>query len=269
MKYTLLVIGAGNMGMSYAEGIAKSITEIAKPIMLLDMDSEKVANLNQKAAFEANTDPTLLIPKADYILLAVKPQHFKEVAGNIKHLLKENCMLISIMAGVTVQTISEAMVTSKVARAMPNLPAQIGLGMTTVNYTNVIDEPTKEIVNSILASTGEVLEVANESDIDKSTGISGSGPAYIFYFIEALEKAAEGMGFNREDSKKLATQTFLGAIELYRQNDLTPEEWMNRVASKGGTTRAALNSLAADLVSEKIITGANAAYNRAVELGKE
>ncbi|SOE23612.1 pyrroline-5-carboxylate reductase [Spirosomataceae bacterium TFI 002] len=265
----LLVIGAGNMGMSYAEGIAKSDIAIEKPILLLDADEAKITTFNKDENYKGYTVAKDVIGQADYILMAVKPQHFKALAADVHSLLKPSCTIISIMAGVTVETIANATKLGKVARAMPNLPAQIGLGMTTVNFTDAIDEPTKEIVKAILSSTGEVLEVAEQQDLDKSTGISGSGPAYIFYFIEALEKAAEGMGFNREDSRKLASQTFLGAIELYRQGDLTPEEWMNRVASKGGTTRAALNMLAAEDVSNKIIKGANAAYERAVELGKE
>lgn len=265
----LAVLGAGNMGMSYAEGIALKSGFIEKPILVLDNNEEKVAEVNQKASFKASINAEDLLPQADFILLAVKPQVFAFLATNIAPLLKKDVVVISIMAGVTIERIAELLQVQKVARAMPNLPASIGLGMTSVVFNTSINSDEKITVNNILGTTGKVMSVSNEEGIDKTTGISGSGPAYIFYFIEALEKAAQEMGFTNLESRELVSQTFLGAIELYRQNDLTPTEWMNRVASKGGTTRAALNKLEEEDVHNKIIKGAFAAFERAVELGKE
>src|SRR5690606_11769893 len=117
--------------------------------------------------------------------------------------------------------------------------------------------------------TGRSVRLENENDIDASTGISGSGPAYIFYFMQSMLEAALKMGFSERDSKVLVGQTFEGAVELFNQSDLSPATWMNRVASKGGTTRAALDSMEDNNVKEMIKEAAYAAFNRAVELGKE
>ena len=125
------------------------------------------------------------------------------------------------------------------------------------------------MVRNLLDTTGESIHVENENFIDASTGISGSGPAYVFYFMNSMLEAARKMGFSKNDSKVLVSQTFEGAVELFNQNDLSPDTWMDRVASKGGTTRAALDSMDDNNVKELIKDAAYAAFDRAVELGEE
>ena len=125
------------------------------------------------------------------------------------------------------------------------------------------------MVRNLLDTTGESIHVETEEFIDKSTGISGSGPAYVFYFMQSMLEAAKKMGFSDNDSKVLVSTTFEGAVKLFNESDLSPETWMNRVASKGGTTRAALDSMEDNNVEELIKDAAYAAFNRAVELGNE
>ena len=127
----------------------------------------------------------------------------------------------------------------------------------------------KIMVRNLLDTTGSSIHVSNESFIDKSTGISGSGPAYVFYFMQSMMEAARKMGFSENDSKVLVSHTFEGAVELFSQHDISPAKWMDKVASKGGTTQAALDSMADNNVNELIKEAAFAAFNRAVELGKE
>ena len=172
------------------------------------------------------------------------------------------------MAGVKIESIQTALGLNKVIRAMPNLPAQLGMGMTTYFAPENINESEAELVDKMLASTGESLRIFKEDDINTSTAVSGSGPAYIFYFIQGMLDGAKHYGYDDETAKKLVTQTFAGALEQFKQGDLTPVEWMDRVASKGGTTRAALNKFDNEGVREGIKKGMIACYERAIELSK-
>ncbi|MFT6717152.1 MAG: pyrroline-5-carboxylate reductase, partial [Saprospiraceae bacterium] len=157
---------------------------------------------------------------------------------------------------------------SKVVRTMPNLPAMIGKGMTAYTSSTNVSSSELTTVEKLLSSTGQAVKVDTEDDIDKITGLSGSGSAYVFYFMESLMNAAKDMGFKDNDAKKIITQTFEGAVELFKQNDESTSEWIKKVCSKGGTTIAAIDSFEKNKVKEHITKGAKAAYNRAVELGK-
>ncbi len=152
---------------------------------------------------------------------------------------------------------------------MPNLPAQVGKGLTSFTASDEVSRLELSTVESLLDTTGRSVRLDSENDIDASTGISGSGPAYVFYFMQSMLEAALDMGFSDYDSKVLVSTTFEGAIELFKRNKLTPEKWMDKVASEGGTTRAALDSMEDNNVKDLIKEAAYAAFNRAVELGKE
>jgi pyrroline-5-carboxylate reductase len=173
------------------------------------------------------------------------------------------------MAGVTLDAIQEFSGIKKVVRAMPNLPAKVGMGLTSYVASPEVSRIELLTVESLLNTTGKSILVSKESLIDASTGISGSGPAYVFYFMQSMMEAALQMGFSKNDSKVLVSQTFTGAIELFNQSDLSPNSWMEMVASKGGTTQAALDSMDENNVNELIKEAAFAAFSRAVELGKE
>jgi pyrroline-5-carboxylate reductase len=152
---------------------------------------------------------------------------------------------------------------------MPNLPAQVGKGVTSYTESKEVSRIELLMVRNLLDTTGESIRVESENFIDASTGISGSGPAYVFYFMQSMLEAALKMGFSKNDSKILVSKTFEGAVELFNQSDLSPNTWMERVASKGGTTRAALDSMEDNNVKELIKDAAYAAFDRAVELGNE
>ena len=173
------------------------------------------------------------------------------------------------MAGVTINYIQEALGIKKVVRAMPNLPAQVGKGLTSYVSAEEVSRLELFMVEGLLDTTGKSLRVKSEKYIDASTGISGSGPAYVFCFMQSMMEAALQMGFSENVSKVLVSQTFTGAVELFNQNNLNPDTWMEMVASKGGTTRAALDSMEDNNVNELIKEAAFAAFGRAVELGEE
>ncbi len=265
----VLVIGAGNMGLTYAQGMSKSKFLRKKDLMILDALPEKVDTLKKESQFDVYDKLEDCLPKADIIFLAVKPYHSAELFAEIKKLVTPDQIMVSIMAGVTIDTMKDSMGVTKVVRAMPNLPAQVGKGVTSFTASPEVSRLEVITVESLLSTTGKALKVSNENFIDASTGISGSGPAYVFYFMQSMMEAALKMGFSSDDSKMLVAQTFEGAVELFIQSDLSPNSWMDRVASKGGTTRAALDSMEDNNVKELIKEAAYAAFDRAVELGKE
>lgn len=265
----VLVIGAGNMGLTYAEGMSKSRLLKKRNIMVLDKSEEKLEELNEISHFDAFKELDECVPNADIIFIAVKPYHAEGVFKAIKTLVKPQQIIISIMAGVTIASIKEITGLEKVVRAMPNLPAQIGKGLTSYVASPEVSRIEVLTIESLLDTTGKSIRVSNEKLIDASTGISGSGPAYVFYFMQSMMEAALQMGFSKSDSTVLVSQTFTGAIELFNQSNLSPNSWMEKVASKGGTTRAALDSMEDNNVNELIKEAALAAFSRAVELGKE
>tara|TARA_R110002049_G_scaffold183328_3_gene351245 strand:- start:1207 stop:2013 length:807 start_codon:yes stop_codon:yes gene_type:complete len=265
----VLVIGAGNMGLTYAEGMSKSRLLKKKNIMVLDKSEEKLEELNQISHFDAFKELDECVPKADIIFIAVKPYHAEGLFKAIRALVKPEQIIISIMAGITIASIKEITGLKKIVRAMPNLPAQIGKGLTSYVTSPEVSRIEMLTVEGLLDTTGKSIRVSNEKLIDASTGISGSGPAYVFYFMQSMMEAALQMGFSKNDSTVLVSQTFTGAVELFNQSNLSPNSWMEKVASKGGTTRAALDSMHDNNVNELIKEAAFAAFSRAVELGKE
>ncbi|QTE21683.1 pyrroline-5-carboxylate reductase [Polaribacter cellanae] len=265
----VLVIGAGNMGLTYAQGMSKSKLLKKKNIMVLDSSEEKLEELNSISHFDAFKELKDCVPKADIIFLAVKPYHAEGLLKAIKPLVNVQQILVSIMAGVTIDSMKEYTGLTRIVRAMPNLPAQIGKGLTSYVISPEISNIEMLTVESLLDTTGKSIKVSTEKLIDASTGISGSGPAYVFYFMQSMMEAALQMGFSKKDSSVLVSQTFTGAIELFNQSNLSPNSWMEKVASKGGTTRAALDSMEDNNVNELIKDAAFAAFSRAVELGKE
>ena len=265
----VLVIGAGNMGLAYAESIAKSEHLKKGDLLISDNAPAKTQELRKKSHFEVYDDIADCAPLADIIFIAVKPYHIEELFGKLKKHMVEDQIVISIMAGVTIKTIQDHLNIKKVVRAMPNLPAQVGKGLTSFTASDEVSRLELSTVESLLDTTGRSVRLDSENDIDASTGISGSGPAYVFYFMQSMLEAALDMGFSDYDSKVLVSTTFEGAIELFKRNKLTPEKWMDKVASEGGTTRAALDSMEDNNVKDLIKEAAYAAFNRAVELGKE
>ncbi len=263
------MIGAGNMGSTYAEGMAKSPLLKNKKLQIHDKDLNKLKAIEDQGILQPFTKLEDCLPKADIIFLAVKPYHADTLFEEMRPLINKNQMFVSLMAGVTLDTILEGLNVKKVIRTMPNLPAQIGKGVTSYTESEAVTRLELMVVRSFLDMTGNSIHVENETFIDASTGISGSGPAYVFYFMQSMLEAAKKMGFSDYDSRVLVSSTFEGAVQLFNKNDITPQTWIDRVASKGGTTRAALDSMEENDVNELIKRAAFAAFDRAVELGKE
>jgi len=265
----VLVIGAGNMGLTYSEGMAKSPLLNQRKLMIHDVSTETIARLSKDNRFDVYENIEDCLPNADIIFIAVKPYHCDELFEKIKPMVNNEQIYVSLMAGVTIDKIKSLLNVDKVIRTMPNLPAKVGKGVTSFTESSSVSRVELLMVRNLLDTTGESIHVKDEDFIDKSTGISGSGPAYIFYFMQSMLEAAKKMGFSDNDSKVLVSNTFEGAVKLFNDSDLSPESWMDRVASKGGTTRAALDSMDDNNVKELIKDAAYAAFNRAVELGEK
>ncbi len=265
----LLVIGAGNMGLTYAEGMANSPLLNKHKLRIFDTDPKKIKTLKQQPQFDVYDTLEDCLPKADLVFIAVKPFHSEDLFQIMKPMLNDQQIFVSLMAGVTIETMQGQLDKKKVVRTMPNLPAQVGKGVTSYTASKEVSKVELLMVRNLLDTTGTSIHVSTENFIDASTGISGSGPAYVFYFMQSMLDAALKMGFSDHDSKVLVSNTFEGAIELFNQNDISPKSWIERVASKGGTTQAAIDSMDDNNVKQLIQDAAYAAFDRAVELGKE
>ncbi|MBZ9778363.1 pyrroline-5-carboxylate reductase [Psychroflexus sp. CAK8W] len=265
----VLVIGAGNMGLTYSEGMAKSPLLNRKNLMIYDISKELLDKLSEVTYYDTFDNLQDCLPSADVVFIAVKPYHSEDLFENMKPMINDQQIFVSLMAGVTIENIQNGLNAKKVVRTMPNLPAKVGKGVTSYTESNEVSRVELLMIRNLLDTTGQSIRVKDEDFINKSTGISGSGPAYIFYFMASMLEAAKKMGFSDNDSKILVSNTFEGAVHLFNESDLTPEKWMDRVASKGGTTRAALDSMDDNNVKQLIQDAAYAAFNRAVELGDE
>jgi pyrroline-5-carboxylate reductase len=264
----ILILGSGNMGMTYAQSFLRSRIVTADNLMILCRNYEKANLLSQHHEGRFFSDPRLCVPEADLLIFAVKPQDSPTLFDQIRSLTEPGQVFLSIMAGVKLQTIAQSLGGEKVIRAMPNLPAQIGAGVTAFTSTDPVTRIELVMVQNLLNTTGKTIYVEKEEMIDAATAISGSGPAYVYYFMNAMISAAKQMGFSDSEAELLVSQTFTGAVGLYNNSNFSCNEWIKRVASKGGTTEAALKVFQETTLFDDIIAGADAAYQRAKELGQ-
>ncbi|MDP5172637.1 MAG: pyrroline-5-carboxylate reductase [Bacteroidia bacterium] len=264
----VLLIGAGNMGKTFGQGFIQTGTVSPTELYVLDRGAAKADSIKPFSANELKTSPDAFIRDMDLLIVCVKPQDFSALAQQIKPYLTEGQIVLSIMAGITVARLQQELGLPKVVRAMPNLPSQIGMGMTVFTISEEVSRVETFTVQNLLSTTGKVLFVEDEHLIDSSTAVSGSGPAYVFYVMQAMIDRAKTMGFKESEARMLVMQTFMGSIHLLQQYELSCEEWIKKVASKGGTTEAALHQFSAHELREGIWAGLDAAKNRAEELSK-
>ncbi|NND05000.1 MAG: pyrroline-5-carboxylate reductase [Saprospiraceae bacterium] len=265
----ILVIGGGNMGKTYAQSFLRSHIVQTEEMMILEKSAPRAAELQKENIGNICSSPEECLPIADLVILAVKPQDIDDLFIRLKDLVDPQQVFISIMAGIKISTIKQGLGIEKVIRAMPNLPAQIGMGMTAFTSTDEVTRIELTMVQNLLNTTGKSIYVDKEELLDAATAISGSGPAYVFYCMQAFISAAKSMGFSDPEAELLTWQTFKGAVELFHKNDLTCEEWISRVASSGGTTEAALDFFSKENVGHRLQGGAHAARDRAIALGTE
>lgn len=216
----------------------------------------------------AQDAPSSSLASAGLVVWAVKPQVFKEAAQHIGALAPQ-ALHFSVAAGIRTDSIAAWLGSENIIRAMPNTPALIGKGMTALFARPAVEAAGKAWVERVVASMGDYLWLDAESKLDAVTAISGSGPAYVFYFLEAMTEAAVQMGLSPAQGRQLAIATFSGASELAKRSDEPLETLRQRVTSKGGTTYAALSAMENDDIKNRFIHAMQAAEQRARELGDE
>lgn len=267
-------IGGGNMASALIGGLlAKG--QSAKDIRVVEINSATQKHLEKQfgiVCFSASQKEAL--EGAQVVVLAVKPQHIRQVAVQLNPLLSGQIVL-SIAAGIRLNDLARWLGTHcTLVRAMPNTPALIGKGITGLAYysfppKNVLGQDQIRTIENITNAVGKSVWVRDENEINAITAVSGSGPAYVFYFIEALEQAAQELGLPTETAHQLALSTFTGAAELVAQSTDAVATLRERVTSKGGTTEAALASMTKDQVKEAIIKAVKVANERSRKLGEE
>lgn len=264
----ILIVGCGNMGSTYVESFMRSKVVDPENLYVVETNANRIAELKGRNYPNVYSHFGDFVAGSDLIMLCVKPQDFEKMAGELKPYLGDQ-LVLSIMAGMSIEKIKGTLGgKGRIVRAMPNLPAQLGYGMTVFTVSNDVDKIHLFAIQNLINTTGKSLYVDNESMLDAATAVSGSGPAYVFYFIDVITEAAMKMGFNQREAELLVKQTFAGAVNLLESNNLTCKEWIARVASRGGTTEAALKSFAETKVGDDIAIGVNAALQRSIELGK-
>jgi pyrroline-5-carboxylate reductase len=261
-------IGGGNMASALIGGLIK---RGVAPVNLhaVDPGDEARARMSKQfgIATSASIDSTLA--GFDAIVLAVKPQVLKDVADALRPVLSAQ-LVISIAAGIRASDLSRWLGGyRKIVRTMPNTPALIGMGVTGMSALADVGDDAKALASKVLDAVGETVWFDDETKIDAVTAISGSGPAYVFYFIEAMQEAARQLGMTEAQGRALALATFTGAAQLAAQSEEPASVLRERVTSKGGTTAAALASFDASGVKDAIVRGALAADARAKEMGDE
>ncbi len=264
-------IGGGNMASALIAGLANKLTAGAN-IHVADPNADALARLQQQFGVSTAAQADATAAAADVIVLAVKPQAMRAVAAQLLPLLdaSRQPLIVSIAAGIRGADLSRWLgAYSAIVRCMPNTPALIGMGITGMVATAGVSAAQKQAADDILRAVGPTVWLDDEAQIDAVTAVSGSGPAYVFYFIEAMQQAAQEMGLSAEQGKQLALATFTGAAQLAQQSEEPVTLLRERVTSKGGTTYAALTSMEAAGVKPAIIAAMKAAAARGREMGDE
>ena len=263
----VVFIGGGNMADALIGGLLKS-GFAANQLRAVEVDGAARRRLSDKHRIECAAEARGTIRPGEVVVFAVKPQQMKEAARFSG--LKDNAnLVISIAAGITLASLSRWLGGhAKLVRAMPNTPALIGAGVTGLYAPAAVSEAEKKQAETILGAVSATVWIPEESLMDAVTAVSGSGPAYVFWFIEQLANAGQSLGLPMEISKKLALETVLGSAKLAAQSSETPAALRERVTSKGGTTEAALRVFDEERLAEGIGRAIEAANERGAELGK-
>ena len=266
MNEIMAFIGGGNMASALIGGLLKTGRDPASLLVVEPVEAQRLA-LVQRFGLAPLAAADTRLTAAATVVWAVKPQLFGEAAAPCAPFVGQ-ALQLSVMAGVRSEAIASATGSQAVVRAMPNTPALIGQGIAGLYARPGVTAAARAEVEALFAPTGQSLWVAQEDALDAVTALSGSGPAYVFYFLEAMVQAGSEMGLAPEQARQLAQATFAGAAALAMQSPLSPTALREQVTSKGGTTHAAITTLDAEGVKAAFVRALHAARDRAAELGR-
>lgn len=261
-------IGGGNMATAILGGLVAKGAR-GEDMLVVEPDAKARARLAAEHGVNAVEAPGEELAHAEAIVLAVKPQVMREVGATLRPHVR-NAVVISIAAGIRLADLSRWLGGhSRLVRAMPNTPALVHAGVTGLYAGDAVTEGDRRLADTLLNAVGATVWFDKETDLDAVTAVSGSGPAYVFYAMEALEAAARELGLAPEKARTLALWTFVGAAKLAIERNEDPAKLRANVTSKGGTTEAAISVMQASYVREKIMEAVKAAAQRSRELGNE
>jgi pyrroline-5-carboxylate reductase len=261
----IAIIGCGNMGMAFARAFLKFDLVKKEDFLLVEKSEDRTEKLS---SFQPGVITGVISPQIgeyDLIILSVKPQDFME---SLREVITEKQVVLSIMAGITIQIIQNALDHKAVIRAMPNTPAMLGMGITAYAASPEVEMNQLRKIENLINATGRSVFLEDEEQLNAVTALSGSGPAYFFYLVKAMIEAGKKMGFEESVAALLVKQTMLGSFHLINTADKSLDELIKAVASKGGTTEAALRQFEAGHLDETLIDGIIAAQIRSSELSK-
>ncbi len=267
-------VGGGNMASALIAGLAGKLTP-GRHIHVIDPNADALDKLHTQFGVGTASAADAVLSGMDVIVLAVKPQSMREVAAQLLPYLDaaktgKSPLVLSIAAGIRGADLSRWLGGyGAIVRCMPNTPALIGLGITGMVASLGVSGDQKDAADAILKAVGSTVWLDSEDLIDPVTAVSGSGPAYVFYFIEAMQAAAAELGLNAEQGRQLALATFVGASQLAAQSSEPVSLLRERVTSKGGTTHAALSSMENSGIKQEIVEAIKAAARRGKEMGEE
>ena len=265
----IAIIGCGNMGMTYTRSFIHYKIVTKEDLILIEKNEERaeqLQDLDLGTVYPYYHEK--LIATCDIIILAVKPQDFAAVAEELGPHLSERNLILSIMAGITLENMSSRLQHQNIVRAMPNTPALVGMGTTVYTARKNISIEQIRMVENLLNTTGRTFFFEDETLLDAVTALSGTGPAYFFFFVKQMIDAGKKMGMDEASAAMLVKQTMLGSFHLMNNADKTLDELILSVKSKGGTTEAALDCYLDNDVASKIQEGIFKAQMRAVDLSK-
>ena len=268
LKKKITFIGPGVMAEAMIAGLLRKKLAQPENIIISGPREERSELLHKKYGIKTTTDNTSAASQADVVILSVKPQRLSEVMKGLKAIQSE-ALVLSIIAGANIKKISTGLKHKAIVRSMPNTPGQIGEGITVWASSKEVTGEQQETARAILGALGDEVFVEDESYLDMATALSGSGPAYVFLFTEALIDAGVHMGFPRRISEQLVLQTIKGSASFYQQAARHPATLRNQVTSPGGTSAEALYYLEKAGFRTAISRAVWAAYQRSLELGKE
>lgn len=268
LKKTIIFIGPGVMAEAMIAGLLRQKLADPKNIIASGPREERGQELHKKYGIKTTIDNASAAHQADVVVLSVKPQRLSEVMKGVKG-IRPDALVISIIAGASIKKMSAGLKHKSIVRSMPNTPGQIGEGITVWAASKEVTDEQQEMTRSILGAMGEEVFVEDESYLDMATALSGSGPAYVFLFTEALIDAGVHMGFPRRIAERLVLQTIKGSASFYQGASRHPATLRNQVTSPGGTSAEALYYLEKAGFRTAISRAVWAAYQRSLELGKE
>ena len=260
-------IGGGNMGEAMLSAVLGQRLTTAEAITVSEIAEKRRRYLEQEYGVYTTSSNLEALKRSDIIVLAVKPQNLAEVTAEVGGRLKSSQLVLSIIAGARLNTLLKGLKHEAIVRAMPNTPARIGQGITVWTAAAGVTEKQKSQTTSILGAMGQEIYVTDEKYIDMATAVSGSGPAYVFLFMESLAQAAEHIGLPPDMAHELVLKTVLGSADFAMRSEKSLAALRRMVTSPGGTTATAIKQFEEAGFAELVKQAVTAAHNRARELG--